>query len=269
MTDPAEHDTAEHDPVDVLTRLRFVLVRTSHPGNIGAAARAIRTMGMRGLALVAPQAYPHPEAQALAAGAGDVLDAAAVSADLPSAIARCRLVLGATARRRGVLLEELSPREAARRVIASARQGHEVALLFGNERSGLDNDEIKLCHAAISIPSDPTYSSLNLAQAVQVVAYELRLAWLQGDAPPPAPADAPASSADMEGYFEHLAKTLDEIEFHKGRSPRTILQRLRRFFLRAQPDARELRILHGILADTQRMARLARAAAGGDSAPHG
>lgn len=249
---------------DVLARLRFVLVRTSHPGNIGAAARAIRTMGMRGLALVAPQAYPHAEARALAAGADDVLDSATVSADLPSAIADCRLVLGATARRRGVLLDELSPREAAQRVLANLSLGHEVALLFGNERSGLDNDEIKLCHAAIAIPSDPTYSSLNLAQAVQVVAYELRLAWLQGEVPSsPAAVDPPVSSADMEGYFEHLARTLDDIEFHKGRSPRTILRRLRRFFLRAQPDARELRILHGILADAQRMARLAREAAAG------
>jgi tRNA (cytidine32/uridine32-2'-O)-methyltransferase len=253
----------EPNSAEVLARLRFVLVRTSHPGNIGAAARAIRTMGMRGLSLVAPQAYPHPEAHALAAGADDVLDAAVVSADLPSAIANCRLVLGATARRRGVLLDELSPREAAQRVLASLALGHQVALLFGNERSGLDNDEIKLCHAAIAIPSDPTYSSLNLAQAVQVVAYELRLAWLQGThASPPVHADPPASSADLEGYFEHLARTLDEIEFHKGRSPRTIMQRLRRFFLRAQPDARELRILHGILADAQRMARLARGAAG-------
>lgn len=245
---------------DALARLRFVLVRTSHPGNIGAAARAIRTMGLHRLALVAPQAFPHAEASALAAGAGDVLDAAAVSADLPSAIANCQLVLGATARRRGVVLDELSPREAAQRVLATLATGYEVALLFGNERSGLDNDEIKLCHAAIAIPSDPTYSSLNLAQAVQIVAYELRLAQLQGDvavARPSVRADTPASSADMEGFFTHLAQMLDEIEFHKGRSPRTILQRLRRFFLRAQPDARELRILHGILADAQRMARLA------------
>lgn len=245
---------------DALARLRFVLVRTSHPGNIGAAARAIRTMGLHRLALVAPHAYPHPEAHALAAGADDVLTAATVSADLPSAIADCRLVLGATARRRGVLLDELSPREAASRVLATAAAGGEVALLFGNERSGLDNDEIKLCHAAIAIPSDPSYSSLNLAQAVQVIAYELRLAWLQGGIAVPAErAESPATSADMEGFFAHLAQTLDEIDFHKGRSPRTILQRLRRFFLRAQPDPRELRVLHGILADAQRMARLANA----------
>lgn len=246
-------------PFDAFARVRFVLVNTSHPGNIGAAARAIRTMGLRRLSLVAPQAFPHREATALAAGADDVLDAAPVNADLPAAIADCRLVLGATARRRGVELEELDPREAARRVLAAAAEGHEVALLFGNERVGLDNNEIRYCHAAITIPSDPSYSSLNLSQAVQVVAYELRMAALAGHtAKPAAPrGEVPASAAEMEGFFEHLAQTLDAIDFHKGRSPRTILQRLRRFFLRAAPDPRELRILRGILADADRMARIA------------
>lgn len=245
-------------PSDAFARVRFVLVNTSHPGNIGAAARAIRTMGLHRLSLVAPQAFPHREATALAAGADDVLDAAPVSADLPTAIADCRLVLGATARRRGVELEELDPRKAAGRVLAAAAEGHEVALLFGNERVGLDNDEIRYCHAAITIPSDPTYSSLNLSQAVQVVAYELRMAALAGQASRPAArSDVPASAAEMEGFFEHLAKTLDAIDFHKGRSPRTILQRLRRFFLRAAPDQRELRILRGILADADRMAHIA------------
>jgi tRNA (cytidine32/uridine32-2'-O)-methyltransferase len=248
----------EPAPGSALERIRFVLARTSHPGNIGAAARAIRTMGMRRLVLVAPQAFPHAEASALAAGADEVLDAAVVTTDLSPAIADCRLVLGATARRRGVVLEELDPREAARRVLAAAAVGHEVALLFGNERVGLDNDEIKHCHAAITIPSDATYSSLNLAQAVQVVAYEVRTAWLAAgtqQALPPR-TDPPASSAEMEQFLTHLAQTLDDIEFHKGRSPRTILQRLHRLFLRAQPDRRELRILHGILSDAQRMAGL-------------
>lgn len=254
MTEPI------HD--DPLARLRFVLVRTSHPGNIGAAARAIRTMGFRNLALVAPQSFPHAEATALAAGAVDVLEAATVSDDLPAAIGPCRFVLGATARRRGVTLDELAPREAAQRILAALVRGDEVALLFGNERTGLENDEIQLCHAAIAIPSDPTYSSLNLSQAVQVVAYELRLAWLQQSVEAPsARSELPASSAQMEAFFGHLAQALDDIEFHKGRAPETILQRLRRLFLRAQPDARELRVLHGILADAQRMARLAREAA--------
>ena len=236
-----------------------MLVNTSHPGNIGSAARAIRTMGMHRLGLVAPHMFPHPDASALAAGADDVLEAAVLSADLPAAIADCRLVLGATARRRGVVMEELDPREAAQRVLAAVARGHEVALVFGNERVGLDNEEIKHCHAAITIPSDPTYSSLNLAQAVQVVAYELRMAHLAGNKPvEPVRTDVPASADEMEGFFEHLARTLDDIEFHKGRSPRTILQRLRRFFQRAQPDRRELRVLRGILADATRMALIAR-----------
>ncbi len=250
---------ASDGAVHALARIRFVLVRTSHPGNIGSAARAIRTMGMTRLALVAPHSFPDPEANALAAGADAVLDAAVVSADLPGAIADCRLVLGATARRRGVVLEELSPREAAQRILAAAATGKEVAVVFGNERVGLENEEIKHCQAAITIPSDPTYSSLNLAQAVQVIAYELRVAHLTGStAPVPVRrVDLPASAQEMEGFFEHLARTLHDIEFHKGRSPETILQRLRRLFLRAEPDRRELRVLRGILADASRMAQIA------------
>lgn len=259
MSETVPDETGDR-AVDALARIRFVLVRTSHPGNIGSAARAIRTMGMSRLALVAPHSFPDPEANALAAGADAVLDAAVVSADLPEAIADCRFVLGATARRRGVVLEELSPRAAAQRILAAAAAGKEVAVVFGNERVGLENEEIKHCHAAITIPSDPTYSSLNLAQAVQVVAYELRVAHLAGGVrPEPSQrVDPPASAQEMEGFFEHLAQTLDDIEFHKGRAPQTILQRLRRLFLRAEPDQRELRVLHGILADASRMALLGR-----------
>ncbi len=251
----------------VPARIRFVLVRTSHPGNIGSAARAIRTMGFRRLHLVAPEAFPHAEANALAAGAGDVLDAAVVDAALPDAIADCGLVLGATARPRGIALEELDPRRAARRVLDAALAGREVALVFGNERSGLENEEVKYCHAAVTIPSDPGYSSLNLAQAVQVVAWELRMAWLDGVVEGPAtPAGKPADGAQMEQYFSHLARALDAIEFHKGRSPERIMQRLRRLYLRAAPDQRELRVLHGILADTCRIAAIA-AKTGSSAAP--
>jgi tRNA (cytidine32/uridine32-2'-O)-methyltransferase len=239
--------------------LRFVLVRTSHPGNIGAAARAIRTMGFTRLVLVAPRDYPHPEATALAVGATDVLDGIIVVPTLIEAIADCTLVLGCTARRRGVPLAELSPREAASRVVAAAGKS-EIAIVFGNERTGLENDELKLCHAAVHIPSDPEFPSLNLAQAVQVVAYELRLAQLLPAADPDAPArsDPPASAEQMEHFFAHLGQTLDDIDFHKGRSPRTIMQRLRRLFLRAHLDEREVRILRGVLDDAQRMARLAK-----------
>jgi len=245
--------------VAATANVRFVLVNTSHPGNIGSAARAIRTMGFTRLDLVAPQVFPHPEAYALAAGANDVLELARRSANLNEAIADCSLVLGATARSRGVALDELTPRAAAVRALDAASAGRQVALVFGNERAGLSNDEIKLCHAAVHIPSDPAFSSLNLAQAVQVIAYELRVAVLAGDPSGPAHGEhEPATAAQLEGFFDHLATTLDDIDFHKGRSARTILRRLRRLFLRAQPDPHEVRVLRGILADVQRSARLAR-----------
>ena len=243
----------------IADRIRFVLVRTSHPGNIGAAARAIRTMGHARLSLVAPHAFPHAEASALAAGADDVLAHAHVTRDLPEAIADCRLVLGATARRRDVPMEEVDPRAAAARVVATAHDGGEVALVFGSERIGLENEDIQRCHAAVLIPSDPAFPSLNLAQAVQVLAYEVRMAELAGATPlPDQRNDPPASSAEMEAFFAHIEQTLDAIDFHKGRSPRTIMARLRRLYLRARPDQRELRILHGILTDTDRLARLRR-----------
>src|SRR5262245_2702147 len=193
-------------------------------------------MGMTRLALVAPHAFPHAEASALAAGADDVLANARVVPGIPNAIADCRLVLGATARRRDVPMEELDPREAAARALETARGGGEVALVFGNERIGLENEDLKRCHAAVLIPSDPAFASLNLAQAVQVLAYEVRMAALAGASPlPDQKHDPPASSAELEAFFEHLEKTLDAIDFHKGRSPTTVMLRVRRLFLRAAP----------------------------------
>jgi tRNA (cytidine32/uridine32-2'-O)-methyltransferase len=237
-------------------QVRFVLVRASHPGNIGAAARAIRTMGFDRLVLVAPHKYPHAEATAMAAGADDVLENAVVVPTLAQAIADCGCVLGCTARRRGVSLPEIAPRDAAARVREAAATG-EVALVFGNERTGLENEELMRCHFAVHIPADPDYSSLNLAQAVQVLAYELRLAQLQAqpldDAGPKS--DPPATSEQMEYFFGHLFQMLDDIEFHKGRSPVTIQNRLRRLFQHAHLDQREVRILRGIFDDAQRMAK--------------
>ncbi|WHZ17942.1 MAG: tRNA (cytidine(32)/uridine(32)-2'-O)-methyltransferase [Rhodanobacteraceae bacterium] len=239
--------------------IRFVLARTSHPGNIGAAARAIRTMGFWRLVLVAPQRYPDPQVKAMAAGADDVLANLVVAGSVTAAVADCTRVYGLSARRRGVNLPELDPRAAMAEIAPLLDTGREVALLFGNERSGLDNTELSLCHAMVRIPSVEDFSSLNLAQAVQVMAWELRMATL--GAPPAAPPDhdAPPATADqMERFFEHLFATLHAIDFHKGRSAKTIEQRLRRLFHRAQPDARELRILHGVLADAERMAELAK-----------
>jgi tRNA (cytidine32/uridine32-2'-O)-methyltransferase len=245
---------------DLAARFRFVLVRTSHPGNIGSAARAIRTMGFTRLTLVAPHEFPSREADALAANAVSVLAEAPVHGTLVDGLAGATFVLGLSARRRGVTLAELTPREGAAQALAAAARGEQVALVFGNERTGLENEELARCHAMVRIPSVDDHSSLNLAQAVQVMAYEQRLAML-GDALPPAPPEhdePPADAAGMERFFEHLAQTLEDIGFHKGREPTTIMLRLRRLFQRAQPDERELRILHGMLADAQRMAMLAR-----------
>ncbi|HEX5960918.1 MAG TPA: RNA methyltransferase [Rhodanobacteraceae bacterium] len=238
--------------------IRFVLARTSHPGNIGAAARAIRTMGFWRLALVAPRRYPDPQVEAMAAGADDVLANLVLAGSVAEAVAGCTRVYGLSARRRGVNLPELDPRAAGAEIAPLLEAGREVALLFGNERSGLDNDELSVCHAMIRIQSVEDFSSLNLAQAVQVMAWELRMATL-GEVPEAPPDhDAPPASADeLERFFEHLFQTLHAIDFHKGRSARTIELRLRRLFHRALPDARELRILHGVLADAERMARLA------------
>jgi len=243
--------------------IRFVLARTSHPGNIGAAARAIRTMGFWRLVLVAPQRYPDPQVTAMAAGADDVLANTATAASVREAVADCERVYGLSARRRGVNLPELDPRAAVAGIAPLLRQGKEVALLFGNERSGLDNDELSVCHAMIRIPSVEDFSSLNLAQAVQLMAWELRMASLGEIPAPPAARDEPATADQMERFFEHLFATLHDIDFHKGRSATTIEQRLRRLFHRAMPDARELRILHGVLADAERMARLAKGQGGG------
>ena len=243
-------------------RLRFVLVRTSHSGNIGSAARAIRTMGFDRMTLVAPHRFPDPEATALAAGADDVLANAAIHEDLVAGLAGTTFALGLSARRRGVNLPELDPREGAAQAIAAARRGEQVALVFGNERTGLENDELSRCHAMVRIPSVDDFSSLNLSQAVQVVAYEIRMALVAEQAKEPEvttdPDEAPADAEQVERFFTHLAETLDDIEFHKGRSPTTIMLKLRKLFLRARPELRELRILHGILADAQRMTDMAK-----------
>lgn len=246
------------DPAPCNANIRFVLVRTSHPGNIGASARAMRTMGFDRLSLVAPHQFPHDQATAMAVGADGVLDQAQVTSTLVDAVADCTLVLGCTARHRGISLEELSPAQAAQRALDASTHGN-VAIVFGNERTGLENEELMACHAAVTIPSVADFSSLNLAQAVQVLAYELRLAGLRQspDTNVVAKSESLATVEQLDYFFGHLEQTLEDIDFHKGRSPRTIMQRLRRLFLRANLEQREVRILRGIFDDAQRMARLA------------
>lgn len=257
----SEPSTAAPDAAD---KLRIVLVGTQHPGNIGAAARAMKTMGLRRLVLVAPEKAPDRDTHAMAAGADDLIEAAPVFATLAEAVADCHWVLGATARNRRIQLEPLHPRDAGLRAVQAAANGP-VALVFGRERTGLDNHELQLCHAAVHIPSNPAFSSLNLAAAVQVLAYELRCALLAdagGEAVAsalrtPPPGEGAASHAELEGLFGQLADTLDQIDFHKGRAPDSAMRKLRRLYLRANLDSAEVRLLRGVLADAQRMARLA------------
>ena len=251
---PAAHPAVQN--------LRIVLVGTQHPGNIGSAARAMKTMGLSRLVLVAPEKAPDRDTHAMAAGADDLVEAAPVFASLAEAVADCRWVLGATARNRRIQLEPLHPRDARRAVLATA--SGPVALVFGRERTGLDNEELQLCHAAVHIPSDPAFSSLNLAAAVQVLSYELRCALLD-DAPADdaaamrtaPPGEGAASHAELEGFFAQLADTLEQIDFHKGRAPESAMRKLRRLYLRANLDSADVRLLRGVLADAQRMARLA------------
>jgi tRNA (cytidine32/uridine32-2'-O)-methyltransferase len=267
MSDPSKSDTAAGipPPNPVAAQLRIVLVGTQHPGNIGSAARAMKTMGLSQLVLVAPEKAPDRDTHAMAAGADDLVEAAPVFATLAEAVADCRWVLGATARNRRIQLEPIHPRDAAKRAVVAAAGGP-VALVFGRERTGLDNEELQLCHAAVHIPSDPVFSSLNLAAAVQVISYELRCALLgdagageaEGEAArTPPPGEHVASHAELEGLFGQLAEALDQIDFHKGRAPASAMRKLRRLYLRANLDSAEVRLLRGVLADTQRMAWLA------------
>ena len=250
--------------MSVSAHIRFVLVGTQHPGNIGAAARAMKTMGLARLVLVAPEKPLDDVAFRRSAGAEDVLGDAPVYATLAEAVADCRLVLGCTARARRVQLEELLPEVAGQRAVAKAGEPAEVAFVFGRERTGLTNEELQLCHAAVHIPSDPGFSSLNLAAAVQVLAYEVRMAALEAQGAVPAPTsvepgrdEAPASHAQLEGLFGQLGDTLDQIDFHKGRAPESAMRKLRRLFMKAELSEQEVRLMRGILSDAQRMARLA------------
>lgn len=230
---------------DSLARLRVVLVASQHPGNIGAAARAMKVMGLSDLALVAPADFPSPQAEARASGAGDVLAAARVHDRLDEAIADCTLAIGASARERRTAWPLLDARGAAGRALALASEGRRVALVFGRERSGLTNDELDLCQVHLRVPTNPDYASLNLAAAVQVVSYELRMA--AGDTVTPAATAEPVTTKDMEGLYKHWAEVLTASGFLDPDEPKLLMRRLRRLFNRAAPDRTELNILRGAL----------------------
>ncbi len=244
MTHASATDAA--DVPDPLGRVRIVLVRPSHPGNIGAAARAMLTMGLGRLTLVEPRRFPDPEAEARASGATAVLDDARVVATLDDALAGAVLTVGLSARPREFAGQVLTVRAAAERAVATTMRG-DVALVFGTEMSGLSNDELARCAVVATIPANPRYASLNLAAAVQVAAYELRVAAGRG-AVWAAPRFAPAAHDEIEGLHGHAARTLAAMRFLDPAMPRRLMPRLRRLFARAGLEREEVNILRGILA---------------------
>jgi tRNA (cytidine32/uridine32-2'-O)-methyltransferase len=233
-------------PTVISAAVRFVLFEPTHPGNIGAAARAIKTMGFHDLVLVNPVAHDVPEARARASGALDVLLSARVTASLAEAVGDCALVIGASARHRRLGVPEMGPRECARTVIEASTVSP-VAVVFGPERAGLANSELDLCQGIVFIPTNPEYSSLNLAAAVQIIAWELRSAQ-EIVVPAVPPESPPATLEDMDLFYDHLERVLLASDFLDPGNPRRLMRRLRRLFNRARLDQNELSILRGILA---------------------
>jgi len=227
--------------------IRIVLVGTTHPGNIGACARAMKNMGVEDLALVAPHQFPHEEASARASGAEDILDGATVVETLEEAIEDCVYVAGASARSRSINWPSMDAHDCAVRLTEESHQGT-VAAVFGPEQSGLSNAHLDHCHTLLTIPTDPGFSSLNLAMAVQVLTYELRAARIVDKAPEYEPDGASATSEEMENFYTHLEQVLTDAHFLDPDNPRRLMRRLRRLFIRARPDQNEVNILRGILA---------------------
>ena len=259
-----------------LADIRIVLVETSHPGNIGGAARAMKTMGFCNLALVAPKRFPDPQAEWRAAGAKDVLGAARLCASVDDAIADCALVAGTSARRRRIPWPMGSVRDFARRIADEGLGGRPAAILFGPEDSGLSNDALQHCNRHIVVPANPDYPSLNLAMAVQVVCYELHQAMIVersagGDAEQERSRTAwdrrLASAGETTALLEHWERVLVGVGFHDAKAPRRTMVRLRRLLCRAQVDETEAAILRGALTRIERA--LARGSAAGSPSGSG
>lgn len=236
-------------------RVRIVMVETSHPGNIGAAARAMKNMSLQHLYLVRPRRFPDEEATARASRADDILQAATVCDDLPQALVGCDMVFGASARSlRALPWPVQDARQCAQQV--AALEGGEVALVFGREHSGLTNDELALCHYLLHIPTNPDFSSLNVAAAIQVVAYELMMA---RDALSPLPSsnkeDEPASAEEVEGLIGHLEQAMITVGFLNPDNPRQLMRRMRRLFNRARVERTEVNILRGVLSAVEKLKR--------------
>lgn len=236
----------------MLQNIRIILVETSHTGNMGSVARAMKTMGLTQLYLVNPLLQPDSQAIALAAGASDLIAHATIVDSLAEAIADCSLVIGTSARSRSLPWPMLNARECGLKSIQEAQHAP-VALVFGRERVGLTNSELQKCHYHVAIPANPDYSSLNLAMAVQTIAYEVRMAWLalQNESTHLEPQGSSPTYpllADLEHFFAHLEKLLLERGFIRKANPGQVMSKLRRLFTRARPERDELNILRGMLS---------------------
>ena len=251
--------------------IRVVMVHTSHPGNIGAAARAIKTMGLSRLVLVSPQQYPDQIAIWRAAGAADILEQAQVVETLAEAVEGCSMVVGASARQRRIPWPVLDSRQGGE-AIAKQSRTEEVAIIFGREDRGLTNEELQQCNYHIEIPANEDYGVLNVASAVQIICYEVRMSLLafrqikekgpENPAPSKPEPKMPinpvrwderlATSGEMEHFFNHLETTLTQLDFHEPENPRQLLTRLRRLFMRARLDHLEINILRGAMTAVQK-----------------
>ena len=233
---------------------RIVMMETSHPGNIGATARAMKNMGHSQLYLVNPKQFPHREATARAAGADDILANAIVTQDITQALQGCHILFGCSARKRHLSWPVVTPKECATHVLEQMHQDHRVAIIFGNEQSGLDNTIFRHCHYHLHIPSNEIYSSLNLAAAIQVVVYEIytTIQELASNQAVSITNDSLATAEELDAFFTHLEKVLWEIKFLNPAHPKRLMQRLHRLFNRAKLETLEINILRGILTSIQR-----------------
>jgi tRNA (cytidine32/uridine32-2'-O)-methyltransferase len=238
--------------------IRIVLVATSHPGNIGSCARALKTMGFATLYLVNPKSFPDARAHEMSAGADDLLDKAVVTDSLQAAISDCQLVIATSARPRQLALTGFTPSNCAE-FISQQSDDTKIAIVFGREHAGLTNDELLQCHFHVNIPSNPAYSSLNIAQAVQIITYELRMKLLAPKAVVAARMEEKLATAqDIEQFYEHLTELMIAINFLRPDNPRRVLQRIRRLFNRVGLEQMEINILRGIISHTQHALGIAR-----------
>lgn len=235
----------------VLDNLKIVLVETSHPGNIGASARAMKTMGLRNLVMVKPKYFPHPEAIAMASGAEDILQNAEVVDNLAQAVADCHWVIGTTARPRDLAWPMFTPRTLITELKSELKLNQQIAIVFGRERTGLSNEELWLCQAGLTIPTHPSYHSLNLSQAVQIMAYELYQNF--ADCSLEMKNTEQVNAAALEQFFQHLQQVLILIGFMSATEPKRLMPKLKRLFHRAKIEVSEMNILRGILTQIQQV----------------